>query len=101
MAANPMNAYCVGCKQSVPMKNPMATTLGNGTPAMKGSCPGCGASVFRITGPPAAGAAMPQAPTAPSPAQVAPTIARRPNGFGMSAMAAKTGRPNKWPKKVI
>jgi hypothetical protein len=83
-------------KQTQPISNPMPFTMKNGTSAMKGVCPNCGTPMVKITA-----GAMPQAPTAPSPAQVAPTIARRPNGFGMSAMAAKSDRPNNWPKKVI
>lgn len=105
MAANP-NAYCVGCKQTLPMTSPSPFTMKNGASALKGSCPGCGASTFKITGAP---------PKAPSPAQVAPTIARNPLPFGMAgkisnkaawrpgrnAAGTAPGVGNTWtPKKV-
>jgi RNase P subunit RPR2 len=41
-------AYCVKCKTSVEIKNPQPVTLKNGKPAVKGVCPNCGTSVFRI-----------------------------------------------------
>ena len=41
-------AYCVKCKTSVEIKNPQPVTLKNGKPAIKGLCPNCGTSVFRI-----------------------------------------------------
>ncbi len=41
-------AYCVKCKTSVEIKNPQNVTLKNGKAAIKGNCPNCGTSVFRI-----------------------------------------------------
>lgn len=41
-------AYCVKCKQNIEIKNPQNVTLKNGKPAVKGVCPNCGTSVFRI-----------------------------------------------------
>jgi RNase P subunit RPR2 len=41
-------AYCVKCKTSVEIKNPQNVTLKNGKAAIKGICPNCGTSVFRI-----------------------------------------------------
>src|SRR5207237_1916399 len=41
-------AYCVKCKTSIEIKDPQNVTLKNGKPAVKGVCPNCGTSVFRI-----------------------------------------------------
>ena len=41
-------AYCVKCKTNIEIKNPQNVTLKNGKPAVKGVCPNCGTSVFRI-----------------------------------------------------
>ena len=41
-------AYCVKCKAKREMKNPQQITMKNGKPAIKGTCPICGNSVFRI-----------------------------------------------------
>jgi len=41
-------AYCVKCKQNIEIKEPQNVTLKNGKPAVKGVCPNCGTSVFRI-----------------------------------------------------
>ncbi len=40
--------YCVKCKTSIEIKDPQNVTLKNGKPAVKGVCPNCGTSVFRI-----------------------------------------------------
>ena len=45
---NMPEAYCVKCKASREIKNPQNVTLKNGKPAIKGVCPVCGTSVFRI-----------------------------------------------------
>jgi RNase P subunit RPR2 len=45
---NMPQAYCVKCKTSIEIKNPQNVTLKNGKPAIKGVCPNCGTSVFRI-----------------------------------------------------
>ncbi len=41
-------AYCVRDKQKVEIKDPQNITMKNGKPAIKGTCPICGNSVFRI-----------------------------------------------------
>ena len=41
-------AYCVKCKTSIEIKDPQNVTLKNGKPVVKGVCPNCGTSVFRI-----------------------------------------------------
>jgi hypothetical protein len=43
-------AYCVKDKQKVEIQNPQQITMKNGKPAVKGTCPKCGNSVFRIGG---------------------------------------------------
>ena len=43
-----MEGYCVKCKSKREMKSPEKTTMKNGKPATKGTCPKCGNSVFRI-----------------------------------------------------
>jgi len=45
---NMPEAYCVKCKASREIKNPQNVTLKNGKAAIKGVCPVCGTSVFRI-----------------------------------------------------
>ena len=41
-------AYCVKCRTKREIKDPQETTLKNGRPAMKGTCPECGTNMFRI-----------------------------------------------------
>jgi len=43
-----VQAYCVKCRKKRDMVNPTKVTLKNGKPAMKGKCPVCGTSLFRI-----------------------------------------------------
>ncbi len=43
-----MQAYCVKCKAKKEMKDTQKVTLKNGRTAMKGKCPDCGTSLFRI-----------------------------------------------------
>jgi hypothetical protein len=43
-------AYCVRDKKKVEIKDPQHITMKNGKPAIKGTCPICGNSVFRIGG---------------------------------------------------
>ncbi|UCB56550.1 MAG: hypothetical protein JSV30_04895 [Candidatus Omnitrophota bacterium] len=43
-----MQAYCVKCKAKKEMKDAKEVTLKNGRKAMKGKCPVCGTSLFRI-----------------------------------------------------
>ena len=44
-----MEAYCVKCKAKKEMKDAEKVTMKNGRNAMKGKCPDCGTSLFRIT----------------------------------------------------
>jgi hypothetical protein len=41
-------AYCVKCKQKREMRDPQRVTMSNGRPAMKGKCPVCGTTLFKI-----------------------------------------------------
>ena len=43
-----MQAYCVKCKAKKEMNDAKKVTLKNGRNAMKGKCPDCGTSLFRI-----------------------------------------------------
>lgn len=43
-----MEAYCVKCKAKKEIKDPENVTLKNGRKAVKGKCPDCGTSMFRI-----------------------------------------------------
>ncbi len=44
-----MEAYCVKCKAKKEMKDAQKVTMKNGRSAMKGKCPDCGTTLFRIT----------------------------------------------------
>ena len=43
-----MEAYCVKCKAKKEIKDPVNVTLKNGRKAVKGKCPDCSTSMFRI-----------------------------------------------------
>ncbi len=43
-----VTAYCVKDKKSVEIKNPVEVTLKNNRTAIKGTCPICGGTVYRI-----------------------------------------------------
>ncbi|MBN1794434.1 MAG: hypothetical protein JW844_05665 [Candidatus Omnitrophica bacterium] len=43
-----MEAYCVKCKGKKQMASAKEVTMKNGRTAMKGKCPDCGTSMFRI-----------------------------------------------------
>ncbi|MEK6839099.1 MAG: DUF5679 domain-containing protein [Candidatus Thermoplasmatota archaeon] len=43
-----VQAYCVKCRAKRDMKDPKRVTLKNGKPAMRGKCPVCGTTLFRI-----------------------------------------------------
>lgn len=43
-------AYCVKCKSKKEMKDEKEQVLKNGRLAVKGKCPDCGTSMFRIKG---------------------------------------------------
>ncbi len=42
--------YCVKCKAKQEMSEAKEVTMKNGRRAMKGKCPTCGTSMFRILG---------------------------------------------------
>lgn len=44
----PVEAYCVRCRQSIEMENPQAVWTRRGVPATRGECPDCGGAVFRM-----------------------------------------------------
>lgn len=43
-----VEAYCVRCKKKVEMQSAHPVTLKNGRTALQGTCPSCGAKLFRI-----------------------------------------------------
>ncbi|NWF67903.1 MAG: toll/interleukin-1 receptor domain-containing protein [Chloroflexi bacterium] len=43
-----IEAYCVRCRETVIMENPMPVWTRKGMPAMRGECPSCGGTVFRM-----------------------------------------------------
>ena len=43
-----MQAYCMKCRTQREMKDPQPTTMKNGRPATKGTCPECGTGMFKI-----------------------------------------------------
>ncbi len=45
-----MEARCMKCKKQVEMKDGKEQIMKNGMKAMKGVCPACGTTVFRIIG---------------------------------------------------
>lgn len=44
----PIEAYCVSCKQKVEMEDPQPVWTRKGTPATRGFCAVCGTAVFRM-----------------------------------------------------
>jgi hypothetical protein len=47
-AAETFTAYCVKCRDTRPIQNPRRTSLSNGRPAIKGTCPVCSSGMFRM-----------------------------------------------------
>lgn len=43
-----IEAYCVSCRGKVVMENPSAVYTRRGAPGTRGTCPDCGATVFRM-----------------------------------------------------
>ena len=43
-----IEAYCVKCKAPREIENPAFVTMKNGRCAAKGSCPHCGATIYKI-----------------------------------------------------
>jgi hypothetical protein len=46
--SHPVEAYCVRERKKVPIKDPVETVMKNGKPAVRGTCPDCGAKLFRM-----------------------------------------------------
>ena len=44
----PVEGYCVRCRQSVELEDPMPVWTRKGMPATRGECPNCGGTVFRM-----------------------------------------------------
>ena len=49
-ASTPTEAYCVKCKTKQPLKDAQPATMKNGRNALKGTCPVCGTTLYRIQG---------------------------------------------------
>ena len=64
-AKAPLEAYCTRCKTKRPIENPQPVFTANGRPAVKGTCPVCGATLFRFGRTPLHAGLTPPAPTAP------------------------------------
>ncbi len=45
---DPVEAYCVHCRETVEMESPVAVWTRRGMPATRGECPICGGTVFRM-----------------------------------------------------
>lgn len=43
-----IEAYCVRCKETIEVENPLAVWTRRGIPATRGECPQCGGTVFRM-----------------------------------------------------
>ncbi|NWG09689.1 MAG: hypothetical protein HXX80_05225 [Nitrososphaerales archaeon] len=43
-----VQAFCVKCKAKREIKDPKSVKLKNGRPAIKGTCPVCGTTIYRI-----------------------------------------------------
>lgn len=64
----PIEAYCVRCRESVWLEDPQPVWTRKGAPATRGECPSCGNSVFRLGSTPAH-----EAKNRPAPVQVGET----------------------------
>ncbi|MFN8528263.1 MAG: TIR domain-containing protein [Anaerolineae bacterium] len=49
----PIEAYCVRCRETVWLDDPIPVWTRKGAPATRGDCPSCGSPVFRLGGTPA------------------------------------------------
>jgi hypothetical protein len=79
-----MEAYCMKCKEKREAKDAKDVTMKNGKPAQEGTCPVCGARMFRI------GAAKPaEAEKAPAEAPAKAAGAARAKGAAKGKAAAK------------
>ncbi len=79
----PLEAYCVKCKDSVEIEDPQPVWTRKGTPGTRGFCPVCGTTIFRMGRTPAHDAikqsgggtalfAEKDAPARPRPVKIAP-----------------------------
>lgn len=46
--AEPVQAYCVKCREKRDIKDPKPVTMKNGRHAIEGTCPECGTKLFRM-----------------------------------------------------
>lgn len=68
----PIEGYCVSCKQKGDIEDPIAVWTSKGQAATKGVCPSCGANVFRM-----GRTHLHGSQSAPTPVQVIPGNARK------------------------
>lgn len=45
---DPVEGYCLHCRETIEMENPVAVWTRRGMPATRGECPNCGGMVFRM-----------------------------------------------------
>ena len=45
---DPVEGYCLRCRETIEMENPTAVWTRKGMPATRGECPTCGGIVFRM-----------------------------------------------------
>lgn len=45
---DPVEAYCMRCRETIEIENPKAVWTRRGMPATRGECPQCGGTVFRM-----------------------------------------------------
>ncbi len=70
MKTGKVKAYCVKCKAEKPIADAVEQSLKNGRKALKGKCPTCGTSIFKML--PGKTAPATKAPSpAPSPSKPA------------------------------
>ena len=48
MSCDPLEGFCIRCRQTKTMVGILLTTLGNGTPAVRGACPDCGTQMYKL-----------------------------------------------------
>ncbi len=84
-----LEAYCVKCKTKREIANPQPTFTSRGTPGVKGSCPVCGTTLFRM-GATEAHANLPKPEILPAAKPKAKTKAK--TASKRSAKSAKTTR---------
>jgi hypothetical protein len=46
--SEPLEGFCLKCRQSKTMLGILLTTLNNGTPAIRGACPDCGTMIYKL-----------------------------------------------------